>query len=264
MIEKCNGFVNGYNSLSEIDGKNANMFMDFGIIKLGKGENFSSTENEKERSFLLIEGDVVLKWENEEKAIKRGSCFDENPWCLHVPAGVTVDITANSDSELTYQAMENKKTFASKLYTQDEVKSQIFGEGVLNETSNRTVRTIIDADIAPYSNLVIGEVVNHPGRWSSYPPHYHVQPEIYHYRFLPEQGFGFSAEGDDAYMVKNGDTAMIVGDVSHPQTSAPGYAMYYVWLIPHMKDQPWSRETTYFNEEHKWLLEKDVKIWPER
>lgn len=90
-----------------------------------------------------------------------------------------------------------------------DVRSDIFGGGTLNETSIRTVRTVFDGEINPLSNMVLGEVINHPGKWSSYPPHHHPQPEIYHYRFFPEQGFGISVLDDDASVVKHGDTTLI-------------------------------------------------------
>ena len=39
--------------------------------------------------------------------------------------------------------------------------------------------------------------------------------------------------------------------------------MYYVWMIPHIEGDRWLPSTRYFREEHKWLTEKDVEIWPE-
>ena len=38
--------------------------------------------------------------------------------------------------------------------------------------------------------MVLGEVLNLPGKWSSYPPHHHPQPEVYFYRFDYPDGFG--------------------------------------------------------------------------
>ncbi len=49
---------------------------------------------------------------------------------------------------------------------------------------------MFDLDNAPQSNLVMGEVFNQPGRWSSYPPHHHPQPEVYYYQFEHPEGFG--------------------------------------------------------------------------
>ena len=67
---------------------------------------------------------------------------------------------------------------------------QEFGKGQWNGTGHRIVSTMFDLDNAPQSNLVMGEVFNQPGRWSSYPPHHHPQPEVYYYQFDHPEGFG--------------------------------------------------------------------------
>jgi 5-deoxy-glucuronate isomerase len=129
----------------------------------------------------------------------------------------------------------------------------------MNETSTRIVRTIFDKSISPDSNLVIGEVINTPGKWSSYPPHHHKQPEIYYYKLYPENGYGFAQLGEDVVKVKNNDTVKIVRDESHPQVAAPGYAMYYVWVIRHLDGDPYITPT--FEPEHLWVTKNDAVIW---
>ena len=57
---------------------------------------------------------------------------------------------------------------------------------------------------------MLGEVVTLPGGWSSYPPHHHPQPEIYHYRFTHPQGFGHAELGDDVFKVRHYDTIRIL------------------------------------------------------
>ena len=68
-----------------------------------------------------------------------------------------------------------------------------------------SVRTFFDRSNCPETNFFIGEVVHFPGKWSSYPPHQHVEPELYYYKFLPENGYGLAEYGDDAFKVKNND-----------------------------------------------------------
>ena len=85
---------------------------------------------------------------------------------------------------------------------------------------------------------VLGEVVTMPGRWSSYPPHHHPQPEIYHYRFTRPQGYGHAELGDDVLKVKQFDTVKIFDGNDHAQCAAPGYGMYYSWVIRHLPDNP--------------------------
>lgn len=178
MVERLEQLNEGYNSLTKIDGKHSDMLMDIGVYKLKEGQEKQFIDDNKESAFLLLSGEVLIKWEKTQEKIKRNSLFDEDPWCLHVPKNVNVTIKAFSDSEVLIQKTINKKEFHCKLYTPQECKSDIFGEGVWNDTARRVVRTIFDYSNAPYSNMVIGEVITYPGKWSSYPPHHHPQPEV--------------------------------------------------------------------------------------
>ncbi len=163
-------------------------------------------------------------------------------------------------AELACQAAANPVRFPARLYTPEECASEERGKGTLRETSTRIVRTIFDDHNAPQSNLVLGEVITFPGKWSSYPPHHHPQPEIYHYRFLPAGGFGLTAIGERAYLLADGDTILIREGEVHPQAAAPGYAMYYLWVIRHLEGRRYMTPT--FVPEHAWTMKPEAKIWP--
>jgi 5-deoxy-glucuronate isomerase len=262
-IKQDEAFKLGYNPITTIDEQEDNTRMDFGILKLAKNQAEVLFEAEKESALLLVYGEVILEWNEEVKTIKRSSCFDENPWVLHVPKGTEVKVTGVSeDSEINITKTDNEKVFEAKLYTQQECASENRGEGTLKECSTRIVRTVFDYSNAPYSNLVVGEVIDFPGKWSSYPPHHHPQPEIYFYKFYPENGYGFSQLGDSAEMVKNNYTVKILRDLSHPQVTAPGYAMYYIWVIRHIEGNPYI--TPIFEPEHLWTTNKNAIIWPDK
>ncbi len=248
-----------------------NAKMDFAIVIIEKSQTFV-LDQPLEKAVLLLQGEVSLSWkdadggEATEKGARRASIFDEDPHCLHVPAHVAVSIASVAGrSELAVFMTRNETPFPPKLYLPADCRSEQRGEGTMRETSTRTVRTIFDVENAPGAKLVLGEVINHPGKWSSYPPHKHPQPEIYHYRFLPENGFGFCMLGEDVVKVRNGDTVEIF-DVTHPQTSAPGYAMFYIWAIRHLDGNPYGAKfgTPVFDQEHAWVMKKenDDKIWP--
>jgi 5-deoxy-glucuronate isomerase len=175
-----------------------------------------------------------------------------------------VHIKAGGDgAELYYTATDNKRAFAPRLYTPEECQSEFRGEGTMRETSTRIVRTCFDDTNRSESNLVIGEVIGVPGKWSSYPPHHHPQPEIYHYRFLPEQGFGLTAIGDTPYIIRDRDTILIREGQVHPQVTAPGYAMWYLWVIRHIEGSHYgpATGTPIFVEEHKWVTGEEKNIW---
>lgn len=262
MVEKLGELKEGYNVITEINGKHSNMLMDIGVVKLKENGEMSFQDTEKESAFLLLDGKIEIEWNGIKKVMERHSIFDEDPWCLHVCKNSEVKITAISDAEILIQKTDNSRNFEGKFYEPKDCRSDIFGKGVWNDTARRVVRTVFDYSNAPYSNMVIGEVITFPGKWSSYIPHHHPQPEVYYYRFNKPQGFGCSIIGDEVYKATDNSAASIPGGLVHPQTSAPGYAMYYCWMIRHLENNPW---TDRINEkEHEWLLEDNVKIWPEK
>lgn len=265
-IKQDEDFKFGYNSITTMGESEDNTMMDFGILKLSKGQTETIYEKEKETAILLIYGEVNIEWQDRKEVVRRNSCFDDNPWVLHVPKEVEVKITGFTDvSELSICRTTNENIFESRLYTQKECASEERGKGTMKETSTRIVRTVFDYSNAPYSNLVLGEVIDFPGKWSSYPPHHHPQPEIYFYKFYPEQGYGFCELGDEVVKVKNNYTTKILNDATHPQTTAPGYAMYYIWVIRHIDGNPYkSPEYPVFEPQHLWVTDKNAKIWPDK
>jgi len=262
MYEKLGELQQRYTKITDMEDKHPDMLQDIGIYTLAKGESVTLLDGRKESAILLLEGEVVLEWNGKSQEIKRNSVFEEDPWCLHIPKEVEVKITALSASEVLVQKTDNPAVFDTKLYTPEDCQSTVAGEGVWNGTAERVIRTIFDYSTAPYSNLVIGEVISYPGRWSSFPPHHHDQPEVYYYRFNKPQGFGCAMVGPEAYRVEHNSYITIPGELDHPQATAPGYAMYFCWMIRHLENNPWTDRI--MEEEHKWLLEPGVKIWPEK
>jgi 5-deoxy-glucuronate isomerase len=260
QIKQPGGFPTGYTPITGIGGPHPDMLLDFGILKLAPGGRYSPG-SQLERAYLLLDGEIELEWEAGSRRIRRGSLFDEPPWCLHLPGGARLSLTAGAQgAELACQATANPARFPAHLYAPEECASEERGKGTLRETSTRIVRTIFDDRNAPQANLVLGEVVTFPGKWSSYPPHHHPQPEIYHYRFLPAGGFGLTAIGQRAYLLGDRDTVLIREGEVHPQAAAPGYAMYYLWVIRHLEGRRYVTPT--FAPEHSWTLNPEAKIWP--
>ena len=252
----------GYTSIAEMGKLHPDMHMDFGLLKLQQGEVF--TENQQlERLYLLITGEVEFAFLGAQYQAARPDCFDHSPWVLHVPAGVDIRITGLSDgAELSVHRTDNEKIFDAKLYRPEDIPDEIRGKNTMRETGTRTVRTVLDKSLAPWSNFVFGEVITYPGKWSSYPPHIHPQPENYYYRLLPENGYGFCEYGDDVYKVRNHDTVFIEPNYTHPQVAGPGYAMWYMWIIRQIEEDPYEGvKYPHFIEEHNWARQKDADIW---
>lgn len=259
-IKNNGGFVPGYNSITEVDGKDADIMMDFGVLKLTEGQTYFD-ESEKEKIFLLLYGKVTLSWAGEKKVIERESYIDNDPIALNVPSQVSVEVVGEChDSEIAVMKTYNEKQFEPVLY--DDCRHEVRGKGQMNEAGTRMVRTIMDVSITTNSNFMIGEDVHYPGRWAGFPSHHHEQPEIYFYKFQPEQGFGLVKLGEEGVLVEQNDALKVYPNVVHPQVAAPGYAMYFLWVIRHLDGNPYVKPT--FVEKHLWVEEEGAVIWPDK
>lgn len=122
--------------------------------------------------------------------------------------------------------------------------------GKFGNVAKRRVNTIFDKDIAPWSNMVLGEVLNDRGNWSGYLPHRHPQPECYYFKFDRPEGFGASFVGDQVFKSVDNSFSAIPGGCLHPQAVAPGFQMYTCWMI----DPKTAREAKQRQKEHSTNL----------
>lgn len=232
------------------------------MLAVSQSRNFTD-ESRFERVFLLLSGAVEFSWEGNKTNTARGSVVSDMPSVLHVPAGMRVEIETRkpdresgreSGTELAVVKVKNKAAFAARFFKPEDVNRQELFAGKVKDDTRRELRTVLDSESAPYSQMTMGEVLNYPGKWSGYPPHHHPHPEIYHYRFEPENGFGYAEEGEAVYKVRQRDTLLVAPNLPHPQTSAPGYAMVYIWAMPHLPGNRFGSGSRQFVPEHEWVL----------
>ena len=253
MLERPDYNENSEKVLCRMGGKNSDMLMNIGVKKLSAGEKIDIFEKDNETAVLLLEGQVVFSFGGrEETTAYRSSPFEKTPYALHFCRQSKVSVTAVRESEVIIQQTDNEKTFDTVYYTPENCLYQLFGGEQWEGTGKRTCLTVFDLSNAPYSNMVLGEVFHHTGRWSSYPPHHHPQPEVYYYRFDKPQGFGAAFMGDEVEKSTDGSFECIQPGHSHQQVCAPGYTMYYVWMIRHIPGDPWDK-TRIYEKEHEWL-----------
>jgi 5-deoxy-glucuronate isomerase len=233
--------------------------MDFGILRLGAGQKWDEATR-METVLVLLDGDAEVTLSGEPKQVHRSSLFDQNPVTFHCGRGTPLAVKAGPrGAEFALIRTDNARQLPARYYGAGDVATEDRGAGLAQGACRRLVRTIFDYSTRPDSNLVVGEVVNFPGRWSSYPGHHHPQPEIYHYRFTMPQGYGHAEVGDDVYKVRHGDTVAIPGGLDHAQVSAPGYGMYYLWVVRHLPRRPYRGFT--FSAQHRWLLDPARQGW---
>jgi len=254
-----NGFGHGQTSITRHDDAENNALISLDVLKLSAGETFSIT-TEYETAWLLMNGDVNGSVADTTFQFARSSLFDESASCLHVSANTKVEMSCESDTEFTVYSCDNQLLFEARIYHPEDVANEPRGKGQVGDRCLRYVRTIFDdTNSDPNTGLVLGEVITFQGGWSSYPPHHHPQPEIYHYRFTEPQGYGHAELGDTVLKVRHNDTVKILDLNDHSQCAAPGYGMYYSWVIRHLPDDRYT--VPEFTEEHTWIMQADCKYW---
>lgn len=236
--------------------------LDVQLLILEAGREAEFLEPEKESAFLLFCGDVTFSYEGLAREASRTSEFTGEASCLHVCKGVPVRLRARFRSEVYIQKAYNGAAFPAVFYGPADIQVQRAGASELEGTMRRDIKTVFDYENAPCSNMVVGEVLNFPGKWSSYPPHHHPQPEVYFYRFDKPQGFGVGFANGEVFKTGHNGFLQITGGF-HSQAAAPGYALCYVWGIRHLPGDPWLK-TRIDDPEHTWMLAPGAKFLEER
>ncbi len=248
------GYPLGETPIVREDDRRDPVGFDLSIRRLRVGERVEE-RSQKESVWLLMQGEAVI----EGPTVRRASLFDEPPTALSVGPDTPVSIESKSASEWAVIRARNERAFEPRLFLPEMLETERRGAGLAQDACVREVRLVFDARVRPESCLVVGEVVSHPGRWSSYPPHHHPQPELYHYRFTEPQGYGHAELDDEVFKVRALDSIKIMGGETHAQVCAPGYAMYYLWIVRHLPGRPY--QGFEFVPEHRWLLDPAKQGW---
>ena len=222
------------------------------LADLDAGGVFESA-GELETVVVILSGvaDVEAAGERLGTAGGRSSVFEGPGYAIYAPPGTPLRLTATEPVQLAIATAPEGPGGWSKARIIGPGDQRLAEVGKGNWTRN--VRTILGPENAA-GRLLLGETINPPGNWSSYPPHKHdveAPPdevrleEVYLFKVDPPEGFGVQVRYDDAgseaFTVRDGD-AVVIRSGYHPVVAAPGYSLYYLWvmagdgrqMIPHL------------------------------
>ncbi|MDT4904260.1 MAG: 5-deoxy-glucuronate isomerase [Pseudonocardiales bacterium] len=216
--------------------------IDLGVAELGAGERLD-LEREGETAVVVLSGVVDVRFGDTDlgTAGGRASVFEAPGDTVYAPPG-RLELTAQTYARLaiTSAPLADLPPAQARIVRPEDQRIAEVGAG----NWLRTVRTILGPEHRA-GRLLIGETINPPGNWSSYPPHKHDthEPprevkleEVYYFDIEPAGGFGiqlqYQGEDEDekCYTVRSGDTATIKSGY-HPVVAAPGYQLYYLWVM---------------------------------
>jgi 5-deoxy-glucuronate isomerase len=217
-------------------------YIGLGLARLEGGEEVALGEGggALEATAVVLAGELeVLGGARRERVARRGTVFDTAGDAVYVPLGERTVLRALRPAEVVVvTAPAAFRCGGPRVIPAGAQQAAVVGR----DSFERTVRTIL-GPVDEASRLLVGETLNLPGRWSSYPPHKHDRPdgeaeaaleEVYFYKVRPPGGFGvqvrYTDEGHEATVVGEGSVAVIRSGY-HPVVAAPGYALYYLWVL---------------------------------
>lgn len=235
--------------------------LSFGLLSIKKEQFFSWLSEDKETVLILLKGSISVTFEEQSfKLGPRKSIFTDRAYALWLPPGKKVTISSTDESNIAICQAPMKRDKNLEIHIVQPTDQTVNTRGDKNWT--RKVIPII-GDQIPSQSLVIGETINLAGNWSSYPPHKHdqdnypeesKQEEIYFYLFNPINGFGFQRlytddkTLDETFLIENGDL-ILIDQGYHPVVSAPGYELYYLWMLAGESRKLAPKD----DSEHNWI-----------
>ena len=242
-------------------GSQGNRLIDLSLVRLAAGQR-EQIVDAGEVCAVVVEGavDVAIDDAPFGNAKRVGDVFDSLGDAIYVPPQRTLELMATADALVAVATapLEGRGAGRARIIRPGDQHVRDAGSG----NWSRTIRTILGPD-DDAGRLIVGETINPPGNWSSYPPHKHDRQappeevaleEVYFYRVRPEAGFGVQLLYDDtverALVVRDGDVVTISSGY-HPVVAAPGYALYYLWVMAGE-----GREMApYLEPRHAWVQE---------
>ena len=212
----------------------------FGVVNLNKSSH-SEKVLDLETVLVILSGKCTvkvngLKWDS---IGERENVFEGKAYGVYIPPNSNFKVETDEKVEIAVCKAPASFKGKPKLITPSEVKLNVVGKDNWQRNVYDIVRDNVNAE-----KLVVGETINPPGNWSSYPPHKHDEnsenevkmEEIYLFKIKPEKGFGFQRlynpdrSLDVTYTIENNDL-VIIPKGYHPVVAAPGYQLYYLWVL---------------------------------
>jgi 5-deoxy-glucuronate isomerase len=231
------------------------------LADLGAGETLEELR-ERETVVVVLGGVVHVEADGRSlgEAGGRTNVFEGPGYAVYAAPGTSLRLTAKTAAQLAIATapIGDGTPGQTRIIGPDEQRLGEVGKG----NWARSVRTILGPEHSA-GRILIGETINPPGNWSSYPPHKHDRQappeevrleEVYLFKVSPAGGFGVQVHYEDgvneAFIVRDNGVALIETGY-HPVVAAPGYSLYYLWvmagdgrqMIPH------------FDQAHAWVQE---------
>jgi 5-deoxy-glucuronate isomerase len=237
-------------------------WIELGLLNLEGDQTWQAPEDDQETVVLIMGGRCRISSEAGDwrDLGQRENVFAGKATAAYFPPGFAFSVQAAGPVEIAVCRAPATCGPSPTLVRPDEVNVRVVGA----DNWQRDVHDVVVNQVGAH-RLLVGETYNPSGNWSSYPPHKHdvdelpdesELEEVYHFRLDPPQGFGvqrlYTEDGeiDEAHTLRDRDTVVIPKGF-HPVVAAPGYRLYYLWVLAGEKRVMAPRD----DPAHSWMKE---------
>ncbi|HEY4515504.1 MAG TPA: 5-deoxy-glucuronate isomerase [Candidatus Paceibacterota bacterium] len=219
-------------------------YLNFKLLELTKGTNLEYFERELETVLVIINGSCVVELADKKVKLVRRDVFLDKAGAVYVPLGMTVTIKADMETTIAACRAQATDIHPHAVILPEAITEEWRGK----DGYRRRVFNIVNTETKTH-RLAVGETINEPGQWSSFPPHKHDDrmevdgtlvevplEEIYYFRIEPKKSFAFqrlyTKDGtvDRNISIRDGSVVEIERGY-HPVVSQPGSHVYYLWML---------------------------------
>jgi len=251
----------GFTSLAK-PGDAGMKHLSFGMVALAAGQKYGLPQSDQETALVLLKGAALVSGGGLDlQAIgPRADFFAEKPWTVLVRAQGECEVEATADCEIAVCQAPSTRAGQTLVISPENVKEISLGKPGFQRRALMILTEEVPADY-----LFIGEAIVPPANWASFPPHRHDvdelpdevdMEEIYYFRFDRPHGFGIqkiytdNRSIDETLTVEDHHTVLIP-EGYHPVCTAPGYSMYYLWVMAGKNRRFLSRQ----DPDHRWVAQ---------
>lgn len=219
--------------------------LDFSLVNLGPGEEFTAESGDREICAVMLGGRATFTVAGKrfERVGGRPNVLGGLPHSVYIPAGVQYTIAAQGAAQVAMPSAPSDAEIEPYVITPRQVTTGVWGAANFRRYFRQILTEAGQPDL-PARRLIVGETVTPSGNWSTYPPHRHetddlpreaYHEEMYYFKVVPADGFGIcryyaGTEVEENYTVRD-NTLLMAPKGYHTVVSAPGYTTYYLWFL---------------------------------
>ena len=235
-------------------------YLSFRIVSIQAGQVYLHQTENTELALVPLEGAGKVQTSRGDFPLERAGVFHEKPAVLYIPPGQEFGVVSDSRFEFAIGAAPAEGKYPLRLFTPDEIRSELRGGGAARRQVHHTLSHPLPAE-----RLILFEVYVPGGAWSGYPPHCHDGyggsahlDETYYFRADPANGVALhrnyrrDTDFDEIFAVRDRDLVLVTQGF-HSTAAAPGSNLYFLnYLAGELIDD--ARKTPpYDDPDYAWL-----------